>query len=145
MAIIKHANPCGIAVGTDVAEVHRRAHACDPTSAFGGVIAANTEVSTAMAETVSEIFTEVIVAPSYADGAVEILAAEEEHPACSPRPGRPRPPSSGAISGGLLLQQRDAVDAPGDDPAHWTLACGDRGRRRSSSPTSRSPGAPAAR
>ena len=126
VAIIKHANPCGIAVGTDVAEVHRRAHACDPTSAFGGVIAANTEVSTAMAETVSEIFTEVIVAPSYADGAVEILARKKNIRVLTAT-WAPSPAEQRAISGGLLLQQRDAVDAPGDDPAHWTLACGDGG------------------
>ena len=63
VAIIKHANPCGIAVGADVAEAHRKAHACDPVSAFGGVIAANRPVSVAMAEQVAEVFTEVIVAP----------------------------------------------------------------------------------
>ena len=73
VAIIKHANPCGIAVGADVAEAHRRAHECDPTSAFGGVIAVNRPVSVAMAEQVAEIFTEVIVAPAYDDGAVEVL------------------------------------------------------------------------
>lgn len=73
VAIVKHANPCGIAVGADIAEAHRKAHACDPVSAFGGVIAANREVTVAMAEQVAEIFTEVIVAPAYADGAVEVL------------------------------------------------------------------------
>jgi phosphoribosylaminoimidazolecarboxamide formyltransferase/IMP cyclohydrolase len=104
--------------------VHRKAHACDPTSAFGGVIAANTEVSTAMAETISEIFTEVVVAPSYADGAVDVLARKKNirllTATWAPSPVEQRP-----ISGGLLLQQRDAVDAPGDDPASWTLACGE--------------------
>jgi phosphoribosylaminoimidazolecarboxamide formyltransferase/IMP cyclohydrolase len=73
VAIIKHANPCGIAVGADVAEAHRKAHACDPVSAFGGVIATNRPVTVAMAEQVAEVFTEVIVAPAYDDGAVEIL------------------------------------------------------------------------
>ena len=68
VAIIKHANPCGIAVGADVAEAHRKAHACDPVSAFGGVIATNVPVSVAMAEQVAEIFTEVVVAPAYDDG-----------------------------------------------------------------------------
>ena len=63
VAIIKHANPCGIAVGADVAEAHRKAHACDPVSAFGGVIAANRPVTVAMAEQVAEVFTEVVVAP----------------------------------------------------------------------------------
>src|SRR3954468_13943655 len=74
VAIIKHANPCGIAVGVDVADAHRKAHACDPVSAFGGVIATNVAVSVAMAEQVAEIFTEVIAAPDYDEGAVEILA-----------------------------------------------------------------------
>ncbi len=77
VAIIKHANPCGIAVGADVAEAHRKAHACDPLSAFGGVIAVNRPVSVEMAEQVAEIFTEVIVAPGYEDGAVEVLARKK--------------------------------------------------------------------
>ncbi len=77
VAIIKHANPCGIAVGADIAEAHRRAHACDPVSAFGGVIAANRPVSVAMAEQVAEVFTEVIVAPGYEDGALEVLSAKK--------------------------------------------------------------------
>ncbi|MGB6041443.1 MAG: bifunctional phosphoribosylaminoimidazolecarboxamide formyltransferase/IMP cyclohydrolase, partial [Gordonia sp. (in: high G+C Gram-positive bacteria)] len=64
VAIIKHANPCGIAVGADIAEAHRKAHASDPVSAYGGVIATNREVSIEMAEQVAEIFTEVIIAPS---------------------------------------------------------------------------------
>src|SRR5204863_3058731 len=77
VAIIKHANPCGIAVGADVAEAHRLAHATDPVSAFGGVIATNRPVSVAMAEQVAEVFTEVVVAPAYDEGAVEVLAAKK--------------------------------------------------------------------
>ena len=82
VAIIKHTNPCGIAVSTvdgvgAVADAHRRAHACDPLSAFGGVIAANREVTVDMAEQVAEVFTEVIVAPSYADGAVDVLSRKK--------------------------------------------------------------------
>ncbi len=80
VAIIKHANPCGIAVGADVAEAHRRAHECDPVSAFGGVIAANRPVSVAMAEQVAEVFTEVIVAPGVRRGRGRGAAAQEEHP-----------------------------------------------------------------
>jgi phosphoribosylaminoimidazolecarboxamide formyltransferase / IMP cyclohydrolase len=126
VAVIKHANPCGIAVGADVAEAHRKAHATDPTSAFGGVIATNTEVSVAMAEQVAEIFTEVVLAPSYAEGALEVLAGKKNVrvlrlPVEVPRTGAEMRP----VSGGLLLQQRDAVDAPGDDPSTWTLATGD--------------------
>src|SRR3712207_7089243 len=60
VAIIKHANPCGIAVASDIAAAHRKAHACDPVSAFGGVIAANREVDLTMAEQVAEVFTEVV-------------------------------------------------------------------------------------
>jgi phosphoribosylaminoimidazolecarboxamide formyltransferase/IMP cyclohydrolase len=74
VAIIKHANPCGIAVGANVADAHARAHACDPVSAFGGVIAANRPVSVAMARQVAEVFTEVICAPAYEDGALDPAA-----------------------------------------------------------------------
>jgi len=125
VAIIKHANPCGIAVShVSVADAHRKAHECDPLSAFGGVIAANTEVTVEMAEQVSEIFTEVIIAPAYEEGAVAILAGKKNI-----RVLVAGEPTVGGveirqISGGLLMQERDAIDAPGDDPAHWTLAAG---------------------
>lgn len=125
VAIIKHANPCGIAVAADVAEAHRKAHACDPLSAFGGVIAVNRPVSVAMAEQVAEIFTEVIVAPGYEDGAVEVLARKKNIRVLR-APGAPchvkefRP-----VEGGLLLQEKDLLQAEGDDPANWTLATGD--------------------
>ena len=125
VAIIKHANPCGIAVGADVAEAHRKAHECDPTSAFGGVIATNVPVSVEMATQVAEIFTEVLVAPSYDEGAVEVLQAKKNIRllVCAPlrRGGNDLRP----ISGGLLLQGRDVIDAGGDDPASWTLASGE--------------------
>jgi len=127
VAIIKHANPCGIAVGADIAEAHRRAHACDPTSAFGGVIATNRPVSLAMAEQVAEVFTEVIVAPAYDDGAVEVLAARKNLRIllCPPEEAAD-PFELRGISGGVLVQRADRVDAPGDDPATWTLAAGER-------------------
>ncbi len=125
VAIIKHANPCGIAVSSvSVADAHRKAHECDPLSAFGGVIATNTEVSVEMAETVAGIFTEVIVAPAYADGAVEVLRGKKNIRilvASEPQTGGTE---FRQVSGGLLVQQRDAVDASGDDPANWTLATG---------------------
>jgi len=126
VAIIKHANPCGIAVGADVADAHRRAHECDPTSAFGGVIAVNRPVSLAMAEQVAEIFTEVIVAPAYDEGAVEVLQGKKNiRILVCPPDEHPDPVEFRAISGGVLVQQVDHVDAPGDDPASWTLATGD--------------------
>jgi phosphoribosylaminoimidazolecarboxamide formyltransferase/IMP cyclohydrolase len=129
VAIIKHANPCGIAVGADVAQAHRRAHECDPVSAFGGVIAANRPVSVEMAQQVAEVFTEVIVAPGYEDGAVEILQGKKNIrilvcPTTAGSPVETRP-----ISGGLLMQSVDHVDAVvdggGDDVATWTLATGE--------------------
>jgi phosphoribosylaminoimidazolecarboxamide formyltransferase/IMP cyclohydrolase len=128
VAIVKHANPCGIAIGAggdvDIAEVHRRAHACDPTSAFGGVIATNRPVTVAMAETVSQIFTEVVCAPAFESGAVEVLARKPSIRLLEcpfPVAGRAelRP-----ISGGLLLQTADRVDAPGDNPGAWSLQTG---------------------
>jgi phosphoribosylaminoimidazolecarboxamide formyltransferase/IMP cyclohydrolase len=126
VAIIKHANPCGIAISSvSVADAHRKAHECDPLSAFGGVIAANTEVTVEMAETVADIFTEVIVAPAYEPGAVEVLARKTNIRvlvASEPMTGGTE---MRQISGGLLVQQRDAIDAAGDDPANWTLAAGE--------------------
>ncbi|HET9421173.1 MAG TPA: bifunctional phosphoribosylaminoimidazolecarboxamide formyltransferase/IMP cyclohydrolase, partial [Nocardioides sp.] len=125
VAVIKHANPCGIAVGSDIAEAHRKAHATDPTSAFGGVIAANREVTAAMAEQVADVFTEVSVAPGYDDGAVEVLARKKNiRILVCPTDAAPGAEIR-AISGGLLMQHRDRVDAPGDDPATWTLATGE--------------------
>jgi phosphoribosylaminoimidazolecarboxamide formyltransferase/IMP cyclohydrolase len=126
VAIIKHANPCGIAVGADVAEAHRRAHECDPVSAFGGVIAVNRPVSVAMAEQVAEIFTEVIVAPAYDAGAVEVLQAKKNIRIlrCDD-PTDERPAEFRQVSGGILVQMRDHVDAEGDDPSTWTLAAGE--------------------
>ena len=125
VAIIKHANPCGIAVSDEsIAAAHRAAHACDPLSAFGGVIAVNREVSVEMAKQVKDIFTEVIVAPSYEDSAVDILkekknlrilVAEHEAPAEEIK----------HISGGVLCQEPDTYQAEGDKPENWTLACGE--------------------
>lgn len=125
VAIIKHANPCGIAVGADVAEAHRRAHECDPISAFGGVIAVNRPVSEAMAEQVAEVFTEVIVAPAYDEGAVEVLAAKKNlRILVCPEDGRGSVDLR-MVSGGMLMQRTDLVDAAGDDPSTWTLATGE--------------------
>jgi phosphoribosylaminoimidazolecarboxamide formyltransferase / IMP cyclohydrolase len=125
VAIIKHANPCGIAVGADVAEAHRKAHACDPLSAFGGVIAVNRPVSVAMAEQVADVFTEVIVAPGYEDGAVEVLARKKNIRVlvCSGAPAAPVDVT--VIEGGALVQTADRFQAAGDDPANWTLATGE--------------------
>ena len=123
-AIIKHANPCGIAVGADIAEAHAKAHACDPLSAYGGVIALNDVVSVAAANQIKDIFTEVVVAPGYEPEALDILSAKKnirllmvDAPPSAAIETRP-------ISGGLLVQAVDRVDAAGDEPASWTLVAG---------------------
>ncbi len=125
VAIIKHANPCGIAVGTDVADAHAKAHACDPVSAFGGVIATNQRVTLAAAEQIAPVFTEVVVAPGFDDDALALLT-QKKNIRLLVVDG---PPSSTvelrAVSGGLLLQHVDRIDAAGDDSASWTLAAGD--------------------
>ncbi|MET8895342.1 bifunctional phosphoribosylaminoimidazolecarboxamide formyltransferase/IMP cyclohydrolase [Streptomyces albogriseolus] len=125
VAIIKHANPCGIAVGADVAEAHRKAHACDPLSAFGGVIAVNRPVSKEMAEQVAEIFTEVIVAPDYEDGALEVLTKKKNIRVLRAPQAPSAPVEVKPIDGGALLQVTDRLQAEGDDPATWTLATGE--------------------
>ncbi|MDQ1697895.1 MAG: phosphoribosylaminoimidazolecarboxamide formyltransferase / cyclohydrolase [Frankiaceae bacterium] len=125
VSIIKHANPCGIAVGADIAEAHRKAHACDPVSAFGGVIATNRPVSVEMAQQVAEVFTEVIVAPDYEPGAVDILSRKPSIRVLQTTGHGGRGIELRQICGGLVVQSADDVTAPGDDPAAWTLQCGE--------------------
>ncbi|HEU4423129.1 MAG TPA: bifunctional phosphoribosylaminoimidazolecarboxamide formyltransferase/IMP cyclohydrolase [Pilimelia sp.] len=124
VAIIKHANPCGIAVGADVAEAHRKAHACDPVSAFGGVIAANRPVSVEAAKQISEVFTEVVVAPAFADGAVEVLTAKKNLRLLVAPDWSPAAVEWRQVSGGALAQTADRLRAEGDDPASWRLVAG---------------------
>ncbi|HEV7173073.1 bifunctional phosphoribosylaminoimidazolecarboxamide formyltransferase/IMP cyclohydrolase [Pedococcus sp.] len=135
VAIVKHANPCGIAVGSTIEDAYAAAHATDPVSAYGGIIAANRPVNLAMASRVKDVFTEVIVAPDFEDDALELLQqkknirilrlpADLTHSAdrVETRP----------ISGGLLMQTVDRVDAVvegdqpgGDDAARWRLVSGE--------------------
>ena len=123
VAIIKHANPCGIAIAEDVATAHRKAHACDPVSAFGGVIAVNRPVTKELAEQIKPIFTEVVLAPAFEDGALEVLQTKKNlrllevdyrHPQAEVR----------QLSGGALRQEYDRVEADHDEPANWTLVAG---------------------
>jgi phosphoribosylaminoimidazolecarboxamide formyltransferase / IMP cyclohydrolase len=125
VAIIKHTNPCGIAVGADVAEAHRKAHACDPVSAYGGVIAVNGPVTVELAKQVSEIFTEVIVAPSYVDGAVEVLSGRKNIRILVAPQWTDEHVEVRNVSGGVLVQTADRIDAPGDAVDTWTLAAGE--------------------
>jgi phosphoribosylaminoimidazolecarboxamide formyltransferase/IMP cyclohydrolase len=125
VAIIKHANPCGIASDKDIAQAYRKAHATDPVSAFGGVIASNQKVTKEMAIAVSEVFTEVIVAPDFDSDALVVLcekanirvlkaAAPNENVHSEMRP----------ISGGMLLQSQDRFQSPGDAVSSWKLVAG---------------------
>ncbi|HEU5144670.1 MAG TPA: bifunctional phosphoribosylaminoimidazolecarboxamide formyltransferase/IMP cyclohydrolase, partial [Dermatophilaceae bacterium] len=132
VAIIKHNNPCGIAVGVDIALAHHRAHACDPVSAFGGVIATNREVTKAMAEQVKEVFTEVVAAPGFEADALEILKGKKNIRLLVVEPQTPGGIETRPISGGMLMQQRDAIDAVvegdrpgGDDASRWRLVSGE--------------------
>lgn len=126
VAVVKHNNPCGLAVGETVAEAHRKAHSCDPMSAYGGVIATNATVTLEMAEGVRPIFTEVIVAPDYEPEALALLQAKKKNlrilkvaePPKAKRQFR-------QIDGGLLMQSTDLIDAPGDAPDAWKLVAGE--------------------
>jgi phosphoribosylaminoimidazolecarboxamide formyltransferase/IMP cyclohydrolase len=141
VAIIKHSNPCGIAVGADLADAHRKAHACDPVSAFGGVIAANRLVTADLAAQIADVFTEVVIAPGFDPGALDVLTTKKNLRllACPPPvtagagSAEAGPVAAGVaaadaewrqIDGGLLLQTPDLLDAPGDDPVHWALKAG---------------------
>jgi phosphoribosylaminoimidazolecarboxamide formyltransferase/IMP cyclohydrolase len=125
VAITKHSNPCGIAVGTDLADAHRKAHASDPVSAYGGVIAANGTVTAAFAAQVAEILTDVLVAPEFAPEALEILSRRKNLRVlrCA-APVRAPGLQWHQVTGGLLVQTADLVSEPGDDPAGWKLVAG---------------------
>lgn len=126
VAVVKHANPCGIAVSAagDVAEAHRKAHACDPVSAYGGVIATNTVVTAEMARQIKPIFTEVIAAPAFDDEAVEILSTKKNLRLLLVEAPQREGYEIKQVSGGAVIQERDVLDAVGDDPSTWTLAAG---------------------
>ncbi|WP_431278070.1 bifunctional phosphoribosylaminoimidazolecarboxamide formyltransferase/IMP cyclohydrolase [Leifsonia poae] len=124
VAIIKHANPCGIAVDDDIAVAHQKAHACDPVSAYGGVIAANRTVTLAMAETVKGIFTEVLIAPAYEPEALELLQTKKNLRILQLPEGYARKVSEfRQISGGVLVQDADRFDD--FTSAGWKLVSGD--------------------
>ena len=125
VAIIKHANPCGVAIGADVAQAHARAHACDPVSAFGGVIAANRTVTVAMAEQIKPIFTEVIVAPDYEPEALAVLQTKKNLRILRVPGPADAAVETRAIDGGLLMQVRDRFQAEGDDVSTWQLVAGE--------------------
>lgn len=126
VAVVKHNNPCGLAVAATAAEAHRKAHACDPMSAYGGVIATNSTVTLDMAQSVRPIFTEVIVAPDYEPEALALLQEKKKNLRILKVA---EPPKSKLqfrqIDGGLLVQGTDLIDATGDMPDAWKLVAGE--------------------
>jgi phosphoribosylaminoimidazolecarboxamide formyltransferase/IMP cyclohydrolase len=124
VAIIKHANPCGVAVGGTIAEAYGKAFATDPLSAFGGVVACNREVDADTAQQIASVFTEVVVAPAFTMQALDLLAAKKNLRLLRLEADARGPVEIRPIAGGLLMQSADRIDAPGDDPANWTLAAG---------------------
>jgi len=123
VVIVKHANPCGVAVAGDITSAYVASNACDPVSAFGGIVAANRPVPADLAEALAPVFTEVVVAPSFDPAALEVLAGKKNLRVLS----APAPYGSGldvpgldvrGIDGGLLVQQADAVSL---DRAAWRL------------------------
>jgi phosphoribosylaminoimidazolecarboxamide formyltransferase/IMP cyclohydrolase len=139
VAIVKHANPCGIAVGATVVEAYDKAHACDPQSAYGGIIATNQAVTVDLAERTKGVFTEVIVAPAFDDDALSLLRERKNLRVLRLPAGMARfrdPIEVRPISGGILVQAVDRLDAVvrppdggeptgGDEPAYWRLVSGD--------------------
>ena len=126
VAIMKHANPCGVAVcELGVAVAYQHAHECDPVSAFGGVVAANRKVDLAMAEPLSKIFTEVLIAPDFDEDALELLMKKPSIRILKCDVTTINPLELRPVSGGMLLQATDVIDAHGDSPAHWNQVSGE--------------------
>ncbi len=122
VAIIKHANPCGIAVGSSIASAHAAAHACDPVSAFGGVIAANRVITREAAESIAPIFTEVVVAPGFEPEALEVLREKKNIRLIElPAGFALGDVELRQVSGGWLRQSADRAFAPA---ASWQLVSG---------------------
>ncbi|MDQ6754780.1 MAG: bifunctional phosphoribosylaminoimidazolecarboxamide formyltransferase/IMP cyclohydrolase [Actinomycetota bacterium] len=131
VAVVKHANPCGIAVADPlaadpVADAHAKAQACDPNSAYGGVIAANRPVTYEMAAGLKGVFTEVIIAPSFEADALERLQKRADIRLLTLPEGYEAPAMEfKQVSGGMLVQASDHVDAEGDNPRTWQLVSGE--------------------
>ena len=125
VAIIKHANPCGIATGSNISDAYLKAHECDPVSAFGGVVAANRKVDLAMAEPLSKIFTEVLIAPAFDADALEMLMKKPSIRILQCDVMKINKLELRPVSGGALLQESDLIDATGDGAANWVQVSGE--------------------
>jgi phosphoribosylaminoimidazolecarboxamide formyltransferase/IMP cyclohydrolase len=119
VVVVKHANPCGVAVGDDIGSAYVAANACDPVSAFGGIVAANRTITVEMAEPLSSVFTEVVIAPDFEPEALEILTAKKNLRVMSASAPSALPFDMRPVDGGLLVQQPDDVSGRTDD---WTVA-----------------------
>ena len=114
--LVKHANACGVALGATVEEAYAKAHAADPVSAFGGIIAVNGEVNAVTAAAISDVFTEVVVAPSFSAEALDILCAKQNLRLIEAvAPFHSMGVNVRSVDGGLLVQTNDEVDEPLDD------------------------------
>ena len=117
--VIKHANPCGVAVADDLTQAYTLAHECDPVSAFGGIVAVNRPMPVGLAEALAPVFTEVVVAPAYEDGALEVLTAKKNLRVLEAPPPGPPGLQLRTIDGGFLVQTPDPVTV---DRSTWTVA-----------------------
>lgn len=118
VAVIKHANPCGVALSGDITDAYRKAHECDPVSAFGGIVAINRPVPLELAEALAPVFTEVVIAPGYDDAALETLTAKKNLRVLAAPPPSPPDLEVRTVDGGLLVQTRDIV---GSDRSRWEV------------------------
>ncbi|MFM8531252.1 MAG: bifunctional phosphoribosylaminoimidazolecarboxamide formyltransferase/IMP cyclohydrolase [Ilumatobacteraceae bacterium] len=118
VVVVKHANPCGVAVASNITDAYVRANACDPVSAFGGIVAANRPVTVSMAEALAPVFSEVVVAPGYEPDALELLTSKKNLRVLS----APKPIGGlldmRSIDGGLLVQEVDPVSV---DRSAWRV------------------------
>ena len=142
VVVVKHANPCGVAVANDITEAYVRANACDPVSAFGGIIAANRTVTAEMATAIGDVFTEVVVAPDFEPEALEILAVKKNLRVMSANAASPLPFDVRPVDGGLLVQQPDPIAGRSTE---WRVVTANATDATSSGPISSSPGRSAQR
>jgi phosphoribosylaminoimidazolecarboxamide formyltransferase/IMP cyclohydrolase len=119
VAIIKHANPCGVALHDDITTAYTRAHECDPVSAYGGIVAVNRPVPVSLAEALAPVFTEVVVAPGYEPGALEVLTAKKNLRVLEAQPPTWPATDVRTIDGGFLVQTTDRVTIDRDA---WKVA-----------------------
>jgi len=115
VVIVKHANPCGVAIADDISVAYQAANACDPVSAFGGIVAVNRPVPRQFAEALAPVFTEVVVAPTFDEDALAVLTAKKNLRLLAAPPPGPATLDLRTIDGGLLVQQADRVSLDRDD------------------------------